>query len=257
MKRIALLIANSNGLEGTKADVGKMTRFLKSFHGGAWETSEILSVSDPSKVDLLNSFKIIREANLDYVIIMFSGHGGYRDETILEINPDEEKINISNMLRLAHRQLSIFDCCRVMEKQHLRDNILIKSSSSVEQFSIRNDIRQIIREKYEERILNAIPQQTTLFACSVGESSYDSKNGAVYIDNLIETATEQSDNEFMTVGQAHQKAARLTTAETSVPPITRYEDYEGPQNPEACLPKCLSSQQLVISINPNFYCDYL
>jgi hypothetical protein len=44
----------------------------------------------------------------------------------------------------------------------------------------------------------------------------------------------------------------LTFAETSAPPITRYEDYVGPQNPEAHLPKCLSPQQLVISINPKF-----
>jgi hypothetical protein len=251
MKRIALLIANTNGLGGTKADVGKFSRFLRSLQGGAWNESEIIFCSDPSRDDLLNGLKIMRESAPDYVVVMFSGHGGYRDETILEINPDEEIINVSNLLDIASRQLSIFDCCRVMEKSILQKNL---SSESMQMFSSRNTVAwDIVRKNYETRILQAIPQQAVLFACSVGECSYDSKDGAIYIDKLIEVAKRASENNFMTVGLVHQQAAKLTTAETSATPITRTRDYKGPQYPEAYLPKCLSSQQLVISINPSFY----
>jgi hypothetical protein len=137
-----------------------------------------------------------------------------------------------------------------MEKQHLQDSILSKSTLS---FSAGDEIRPIIRKRYETRILQSIPQQAILYACSIGQCSYDSKGGAVYIDKLIEIAKKASDVEFITVGQAHQKAARLTTDKTASDPV---EYDEGPQVPDASLPKCLSSQQLVISINPSFYYSY-
>jgi hypothetical protein len=101
--------------------------------------------------------------------------------------------------------------------------------------------------------LQAIHQQAILYACSIGQCSYDSKDGAVYIDKLIEAADNASDTEFMTVGKAHQIAARLTTDKTASDPV---EYNEGPQVPDASLPKCLSPQQLVISINPSFYYSY-
>jgi hypothetical protein len=253
MRRIALLISNTNGLEGTKADVGKFSRFLMSLQGGAWEDSEIVCCPDPSRDELLNGLKMIREADADYVVVMFSGHGGYRHETILEINSDEEIITVSDLLCLAPRQLSIFDCCRVMEESRLQKSLL--SEGEVMFSSGRVSIRTIVRKKYNERILQSMHQQAVLYACSVDECSYDSKNGAVYIDKLIEVADNASNAEFMTVGQVHQKAANLTTDETSSPPIIFDKDYVGPQHPEAYLPKCLSSQQLVISINPSYYYD--
>jgi hypothetical protein len=250
MRRIALLISNTNGLEGTKADVGKFSRFLMSLQGGAWEDSEIFFLSDPSRASLLTCLEKVRQVNMDYAVIMFSGHGGYRDETVLEINSDEEIIAVSDLLCLAPRQLSIFDCCRVMEKQPLRDSILSKGTMS---FSAKGEIRPIIRKKYETRILQSIHQQSVLYACSIGQCSYDSKDGAIYIDKLISVAKALSDAEFMTVGQAHQKAAGLTTDKTTSD-LVEYD--EGPQVPDASLPKCLSSQQLVISINPSYYYSY-
>ncbi|GAB6392667.1 MAG: caspase family protein [Treponematales bacterium] len=257
MKRIALLISNTNGLEGTKADVGKFYRFLTSLQGGAWEGEgrEIFSLSDISKSDLLACLGKVRRANFDYAVVLFSGHGGYRQETVLEINGNGEQVNESALFGLAPRQVSIFDCCRVMERQPLREGGVVRKSSV--EFSTGYDIRRIIREKYEERIESAISQQVILYACSVDECSYDSKVGAVYIDKLVEVAEGIQNVEFLTVGQVHQKASGLTTAATSMPPISLYSDYVGPQHPEAHVPKCLSSQQLILSINPSFYCDYL
>jgi hypothetical protein len=239
-------------LEGTKADVGKFSRFLTSLKGGAWEDSEIILCSDPSKKNMLNSLKMLREAAADYAIVMFSGHGGYRDETILEINSDEETVTVSDLLCLAPRQLSIFDCCRVMEESRLQKSML--SEEGLAMFSSGGiSIRQMIRKKYNTRILQSIPQQAVLYACSIGQCSYDSEDGAIYIDKLISVAKALSDAEFMTVGQAHQKAARLTADKTASDPV-KYD--EGSQVPHASLPKCLSSQQLVISINPSYYYSY-
>jgi hypothetical protein len=103
MRRIALLISNTNGLEGTKADVAKFSRFLRSLQGGAWEDSEIFPLPDPSRIGLFACLRKVRQVNVDYAIVMFSGHGGYRNETVLEINPDEETVTVSDLLHLAPR----------------------------------------------------------------------------------------------------------------------------------------------------------
>ena len=42
MRRIAYLLANTDGLPGTKKDVDDFHRFLISCRGGAWEDEEIV-----------------------------------------------------------------------------------------------------------------------------------------------------------------------------------------------------------------------
>ena len=72
--------------------------------------------------------------------------------------------------------------------------------------------------------------------------SYDTANGGVYLSNLLNAAqTISYDQEFKLVGLAHQEAIAPTT-ENSL------REKQGRQVPEAVLPKCLSSQQLIISM---------
>ena len=42
MKRIALLIGNSNGLPGVKKDIAHWIQFLESDQGGQWTDDEII-----------------------------------------------------------------------------------------------------------------------------------------------------------------------------------------------------------------------
>ena len=244
MRRKALLIANTNGLIGTKADLDKFSLFLQSNTGGAWHSSEICKpLYNPSYLFLIEALQNMKSSKYDYVIVLFSGHGGQVRETILEINGNEESINESYLKGIATRQLTIFDCCRVIINRTLHDSIL---SKSIMNFSSSNNIRDLIRMKYNERIMQSIEQQATLYSCSIGQSSYDTNRGAVYLNHLLESAKNNHDREFLTVGVAHQQTIQPT-----------YENIlnmkNGPQTPDASLPKCLSAQQLILSINPSWY----
>jgi len=100
----------------------------------------------------------------------------------------------------------------------------------------------------DERIMRAIQQQATLYSCSIGQKSYDTRNGAAYLSNFLQAAKNMS-GEFKTVGIAHQEA---------IDPTYQYSltQKEGIQEPDASLPKCITQQQLIISINPRAYIRY-
>jgi hypothetical protein len=244
MKKRALLIANTYGLNGTKKDVVNLKNFLQSNNGGAWEDYEILKpLHNPSKEYLLKFVNWLKSENCDYVIVLFSGHGGQKRELLIEINENGEKIKESDLKGIAKRQLTIFDCCRSVPEHYREDSILSKAQ---ENFSF--DVRQLIRQKYDERIIQAQLQQATLYSCSIGQSSYDTNNGAVYLSNFIKAAKNIS-GEFKIVGVAHQEA---------IEPTYQYSlsQKNGVQEPDASLPKCFIEQQLIISINPNAYVRY-
>ncbi len=237
MKRKALLIGNTEGLNGVQVDLNKFKAFLLSETGGNWYEKEIDTLVNPQKTILKNNLDSIRNQKYDYCIVVFSGHGGYLRQTVLEINGQHEQIEESSLKNLSSRQLNIYDCCRVQLRpvfegyaQDSLANLIRKSQSTV-------------RERYDKRIMQAIPQQVSLYACSIGEYSYDTSTGGVYLSNLLDAAKKISHGHaFKSVGLAHQE---------SIEPTQKFASSQGSkQNPDAILPKCLSDQQLVISIRP-------
>lgn len=238
MKRVALLIGNSNGLPGVKKDIANWKHFLQSDQGGQWYEEEIIIAMNPPKAELLLTIERIKRTNPDFAIVVFSGHGAYQRGTILEINGKDETINENDLIGISTRQISAFDCCR---------NILIEksadSSVKMRMFSYggKVDIKNI-RPYYEKRIMNAIEQQVRLYACSIGESALDTEDGALYMKNLL-SCSLQITSDYKLIGIAHEEASNLTTQEA----IRKQHQ----QHPAAILPKCISNQQLIISINPN------
>lgn len=242
MNRKALLIGNSNGLPGVKKDILHWYYFLKSDIGGIWFSSEIDIEMNPSKLSLLSKVNAIR-GKFDFIIVVFSGHGAYNRSTILEINNNGECISENDLKNLAPRQISVFDCCR--ENYTQQDEILNESNSYC--FLLKSGAHSYIRQFYETRIMKAIPQQISLYACSIGESAYDSNYGGYYTKNFLCSTNIFIDNQpFSTVGIIHQAAAVRTKSEV-------LEKENKHQKPDAFLPKCLSSQQLIISVNPQYF----
>ena len=176
-----------------------------------------------------------RRQYFDYVIVLFSGHGGQLRQTVLELNSSGETIEETSLRGIATRQLNIYDCCRTypsIETKRAMEALSASFSESV----------NLYRRRFDERIMQAMPQQALLYSCSVGQASYDTSNGGVYLGNLLKAAqTIAYDQQFKLVGAAHEDA---------IPPTVAYSEMEkhGRQVPEAVLAKCLSSQQLVISI---------
>jgi hypothetical protein len=240
MNRKALLIGNSNGLPGVKIDILHWQLFLMSTIGGNWLSSEIDIEMNPSKNSLLYKIETMKN-RFDFVVVVFSGHGAYSKSTILEINNKEEFISENDLKNIASRQISVFDCCRGLVS--LQDSI----NESVKNYTTKGQTFSDVRKDYETRIMQAIPQQVSLYACSIGEYAYDSNDGGYYTKNFLKSTDLFVDNQrFLTVGMAHQAGAIRTSNEVK-------EKENGIQNPDAFLPKCLSSQQLIISINPYYY----
>ena len=239
MKRRALLIGNSRGLAGVKRDIANMRQFLMGRYGGAWRNGEIETMMNPSLSDLKSKLKVIKAEQNDFVIVLFSGHGGYERTTVLEINGQNEIIDDTELIGLAPRQISIFDCCRVVcsyqeEREMLMERKLFSITDSVD----------TIRQRYESRIMQAIPQQDRLYACKIGQCAHDHQDGsgAYYLINLLKHARSIS-GAYGLVGDVHEDAAESTKTEVMI-------KENAIQEPVCCLPKCISSQQLIISIHP-------
>ena len=238
MKRKALLIGNSNGLAGVKLDISNFTKFLMSDVGGQWYDTEIITKMNPTKVGLLNTIASLKNENPDFVFVLFSGHGAFNNNTILELNANEEYIRETDLIGIAKRQISIFDCCRNVID--LKEYDLSESTRMIKAFSATANIRH----RYEMRIMQAIEQQIQLYACSINESSLDTEKGGMYTKNLLSSARPSYEDSYKLVGIAHQEAAEKTKTEAWANKLHR-------QNPTATLPKCVSAQQLIFSINPN------
>lgn len=242
MKRRALLIGNSRGLAGVKRDMVNFQAFLMGKYGGAWkigESGEITTLMNPSFSELRSKLNAIKDEHNDFVIVLFSGHGGYQRGTVLEINGNGETIYDYELMQLAPRQISIFDCCRALCNYTEEREVL----NECKFFSVTDSV-DTIRHQYEQRIMQAIPQQNTLYACKIGQCAYDHDDGkgAYYLNNLLKYAKSITGT-YGLVGYVHEDAAKATSTQVMI-------EKNAYQEPTASLTKCLSSQQLIISIHP-------
>lgn len=236
MRRRALLLGNSKGLGGVKKDIVNFKAFLLGNHGGAWYDREIDVLMNPSRTLLMDTINRIKAEENDFVITMFSGHGGYQRGTVLEINGDGDVIMDNALLNMAPKQISIYDCCRAVCDYTEEREVL----NEVKTFS-RDDVKLAARRFYESRIESAAVQQNRLYACSIGQCAYDNgEEGAYYLKNLIYRAKTVTGS-YGLVGDVHEVATQDTFIEVKVRENAK-------QEPVAILPKLLSSQQLIISI---------
>lgn len=234
MKRKALLIGNNRGLQGVPSDLLQTRRFLQSSLGGEWFSSEIEQLLNPRKSDLLKKLDGLKRERNDFSFVLFTGHGAHARNTLLELNAYEETISENDLIGLSERQVSIFDCCRNIVKEE------VIKSSVITMDSIR-EATSTVRARYDIRIMQSIPQQAKLYSCAIGESSYDD-NGAVYLGNLLSCAKNIGyAKDYKLLSEAHAEASVLTSRHV-------LNKFKSNQNPTASLPKCLASQELIISI---------
>ena len=214
MQKKILMIGNDSGLPGVKVDIINYTAFFKSPIGGNWYDSEIEIKRNPAKKDLIKRLSELKNLGLDFMIVYFSGHGGQDRETLLELNSEGEVINDSELHNIGKKQITIYDCCRSYPEEKRAALQLDEAYAEFAEYDTR--------AKYEKRIMQAIPQ---------------------YSKYLLQSA-KNIESEYKLVGAAHAEAAELTID------YCKYLPKENKQLPDAILPKCLSSQQLIIGINP-------
>lgn len=237
MEKIALLFGNTNRLKGTIKDMLDFMLFLKSPQGGAWNDTEIKGYVDASASRILSEIIDMRNHGYDYAIVYFTGHGGVKDGTILQINPRNEIINEADLLGIAPKQITILDCCRC---------IIGEGAPIDEEHDFSNpDVREAVRKEFEQLINSAAPQQIQMYSCQEGESSYPyvGVQGSIYTQALIESAfVLLRSKDVVHVYECHDRAAQITIAVT--------QNTHKEQHPEIVPAKCLSSMELPISFNP-------
>lgn len=227
MKKKILLIGNNDGLPGVKIDLENYKKYFKSFTGGQWIDSEIIEKLNPKRDELIALIDNLKSQNLDYIIVIFSGHGGMKRETLLELNSDGEIFAESRFENISRRQVTILDCCRAYPQS------VTESVHEVRMFKAGGVVGT--RERFENRILKSLPQQIKMYSCAPGEYSHDTPKGGAYSKNLIEAAFAD-DEEFIYFGRTHVIASEKTNKE--------FKD----QHPEIIQPKLLSTQQLIFGI---------
>ena len=152
------MIGNTDDLPGVPVDISDYYDFFTSPAGGHWYDDEIDVLLNPTQHKLLETIADIEEADYDYLITVFSGHGEETsDGTVLAINGERETILLHNLTELAERQLLIIDCCL----SHHRIPAAINIDSATLSLS-RDSVRQV----YEELIQRSAPQEVILFACN-------------------------------------------------------------------------------------------
>lgn len=237
MKRHALLIANLDAA-GAQNDINNWKKFLRSGVGGAWHDNEIQVLTNPSKAYLELTLYSTKVDNYDFVIVVYAGHGGWERTTILEINPKGETVNENALKGLAPREILSLDCCRATSTvTDILNEVQLKMFSET--------TRSSIRARYDARTMQAIAQQVTLYACSVGECAYCTNDGGYYTKNLLQSAAVPY-NEFRTINQAHNAAAPATINEVR-------EKENQNQHPDISMVRCLTSQQLIIGIDTSSF----
>lgn len=224
MNRRVLIIGNSAGLAGVAKDINNYSAFFQSNHGGAWFDSEIIVRNQPTKSELTKILDDLSDLDLEYLITVYAGHGGYQRQTVLEINKNGEMINERD-LHICKKQLLIFDCCRAVISRH---------DESKTAGMVLNRAASAYRERYETAVRNAIMQKPSLYACAIGEGANDTDKGGAYSVNLLDSTSDllQKSTQVF-IDEAHEEAKKRTE--------NQYND----QHPEAVLPRCLSSQRLI------------
>ena len=240
MKKKILAIGNTDNLDGVPVDINAYLYHFLSPAGGLWNSDEITLLMNPTQRELLDTITDIEEADNDYVIVLFSGHGYEADgETILTINWQGEEIALNELMNLSPRQLLILDCCRV-DMESLEESIILEEIEAMLSLS-----RNPIQKAYEERILDSIPQKIVLQACDEGEPAMDSRMGGIYAQYLLDAtqiALDKSHSPFITVGSAHRRAVSLMR-----------QDPDVDQHPRIQQPLCGLYRRLPFAINPNFW----
>lgn len=179
MNKRVLIIANNDTKIGADADIANYRQFFCRKEGGCWNPDEILDIYAPTALELWTYVGMHRLAELDYLIAIFSGHGGYDRETNQTtlclrgdtIDPDV-CISDKDLNSIADRQLTIIDSCRAWDEEEASD--MVKSARHI---LTESNLRGQYRAAYENQIRSVLDDnddddvRLTLYACEIGQST--------------------------------------------------------------------------------------
>ncbi len=175
-----------NYLEGVARDLTNYDRFLRSPLGGAWYSSEIIALDDPSAAAVRAAIRTLKSA--DYSLVLCSGHGyvtSDRRSTIVCLRGDDE-MDSKELRAGAKKHTLILDCCREVAKplRLLAEDALAKMDAAARRLT-----RSECRFYYDKELSECPADLVILHSCDLDErSNDDSARGGYYAYSLIDVA---------------------------------------------------------------------
>lgn len=228
------IVGNTINILGVEADIRNYCSFFTSDFGGAWTDDEINIQTNLTEEEFLKWINFYKALKLDYFIFVFCGHGGTTDGCLeMQLSNPSQRAKESIVANVSTRQLNIYDCCRGVDDEDDLEPLTESRTISFSDTSIGN-----VRRRYEARIMQSIPQCSSLYACSVGEYSRGSSKGGFFSQYLLQAARKMNGIEYKTIGRCHSEASK------------KMEILHPEQTPDYVLPRCFVNQSLILSIHP-------
>jgi len=224
MNRLSLLIgATHGGLEMVSNDIAKMSSYLKSVTGGAWNDDEVMEIVDEPLVLIERILLTIKKNKPDFLLTYWSGHGGYSkryEELLIEVT-EKEAIRESNLLGLAQKQLLIFDTCNVI----LEDAGLESFTESLKHRITASAIDRVKARKYYEELIAASGGIQIAYSCNISEySTADDILGSIYTNAIIKQSkawfSRQTSKGNVTIKEATRLAENACARYSQHPKMT-------------------------------------
>ena len=211
-KRIALLMGyfgwdrkNSPPIDALK-DIDNYEAFLKSNKGGAWESNEIIKLTDKTL------YKIREELykgnfKYDFAFIVYCGHGCFDTDKKcrrFEINKNEkDDVFETDIKNFSQKTIFIYDSCS--NKYTVTSEKLISINEYLEERKYPRK-RENIRKLYEEWYTSCQEQYLPFYSSQIGQSAHDREDGkggmySYELLNVLKNVTHSMD-----IVKAHQIA---------------------------------------------------
>ena len=259
MNRHLYIITNSGSpterIPNVKADRDNYLAFFQSPEGGAWLDGEISIREDNFSLEEITQdiyfFQTLKKP-LDYLLIVFCGHGGYNVRTnqrCFELRPDgsaSADVSLEQIKSVCDgvRTLLITDSCL---------GSWSPQQATRQMFSAINESTQPTtmyvercRNMYNEKVMETDEDTfVATFAVSIAENAQENNRGGVYSQNLLEVARETVDSlkrkdtiyDYLPISFIHEIASERVIKATN-----------GKQHPDILMPR--SKKQLPFVVCP-------
>ena len=191
MRRKAIIIGSPqlNGqpkLLGVEQDMILYPKFLQSNAGGAWHSTEIISLLQPKRAEVESVLK--EEA--DYAFIVFAGHGYHHAQenlTFVCLN-DNDEMSENELIASAPKQTIVIDACRELWSDPIYEG-QEKVSKALDTFQRSQTYRNECRALFDQQISSAPGGRSIIYSCSVSESAGDTRQGGYFSYRFIAEST--------------------------------------------------------------------
>lgn len=216
MNKKALIIGCSGKgvdyLPGVSKDVENFDYFLRSNVGGNWYSSEIVTVLDKSRSEILKQVEDLKRQNLDFLFVVYSGHGDYSEhKNCRRLWIDDSNFIYDKDLRhICNKELLIVDSCagKVNDIPEVSRKTILDSIGNLSETYTKH------RAKYEDAIRNCPAQEIRLYSCDIDESSSDTSKGGLYSKNMLKAAYSNNISIVLSGLQAHELASTKVMRES-------------------------------------------